>query len=342
MRAGDKAEQSARQQELDEAEARRRRAERARALAQRKADSMPVVAAPEAPRQERVVDAPLVDPSPSGGLREVFSKRYLLRLIVSRELAKMYAASVLGLFWSYIQPAMRFTVYYFIFGFVLRFHKDIPNFALHLFCGMVFVHLFSEMWSGGTRSIWGNKGLVLKMRVPREIFPVASFIVAIYHTLPQLLLLAVICLLLGWHVTWAAVGAGLLGLAIVLVFGAALGLMFAAFNVFFRDTANLVGTISMFLPFMVPQLYGYNLVHAMGRDHPVLYEVYMANPLANAVILLQKLFWQPVADTPAELAEHFPPELWTRGFIVLGCCLVLLFVAQRFFARLEGKFPERL
>lgn len=342
MGAADHAEKEQNQGAVDEAEQRRRRAARARALAERKADSMPVVEAVDAPRAERVVDAPLVPPAPTGGLREVFSRPYLLRLIVSRELAKMYAASVLGLLWSYIQPAMRFTVYYFIFGFVLRFHEGIPNFALHLFCGMVFVHYFQEMWAGGTRSIWGNKGLVLKMRVPREIFPVASFIVAAYHTLPQLLLLMVFCLILGWHLTWAAVGAGLLGLAIVAVFGWAMGLVFAALNVFFRDTANIVGTISMFLPFLIPQLYGYDMVHDMKADHPVLYEIYMANPLANAVILLQKLFWQAAADTPSDLAAHFPPELWTRGFIVLGACLVLLFLAQRFFSRVEGKFPERL
>ena len=49
------------------------------------------------------------------------------------------------------------------------------------------VHYFGETWSGGTRSIWQNKALVKKMRMPREIFPVASMLVAAYHTLPQLL-----------------------------------------------------------------------------------------------------------------------------------------------------------
>ena len=105
----------------------------------------------------------------------------------------MYAASLLGLAWSYVQPAMRFGVYYFVMGFILKLHKDIPYFALHLFTGIVVVHYFSETWSGGTRSIWQNKALVQKMRMPREIFPVAAMLVAAYHTMPQLLVLVLCC-----------------------------------------------------------------------------------------------------------------------------------------------------
>lgn len=268
--------------------------------------------------------------------------RYLLKLIVSRELAKMYAASVLGLVWSYIQPAMRFTVYYFVFAFIIIRGKDVPNFAIHLFCGMVFVHYFTETWSGGTRSIWNNKNLVMKMRVPREIFPVASMIVAFYHTLPQLGLLTVICLILGWNVTWTSAGAALLGIAILAQFAMGMALIFAAVNVFFRDAQNIVQTLAMFLHFMVPMMYPFTLVYDTKEAHPIIYQLYLANPLAEAVLLLQKFFWQPLVDDPSSLDGHFPPDLWERGFIMLGVGAVFLFLAQRFFARLEGRFPEAL
>ena len=74
----------------------------------------------------------------------------------------MYAASALGLAWSYIQPAMRFGVYYLVMGLILNLHKGAPYFAMHLFTGMVVVHYFGETWNGGTRSIWANKSLVQK------------------------------------------------------------------------------------------------------------------------------------------------------------------------------------
>jgi ABC-2 type transport system permease protein len=294
------------------------------------------------PKKERVVDAELVDPAPQGGIREVFNQRYLLRLIVGRQLAQMYAASLLGLLWSYIQPGLRFVVYFFVFGVVLKgAHGNMSNFALHLFAGMVFVHYFTETWSGGTRSIWSNRALVLKMRVPREIFPVASMMVAFYHTGPQILILAIACAVVGWHFSLVGIAAGLLGLAILISFSMALALTFSALNVFFKDFQNIVQTITQFLHFMVPMMYAYSMIAKLGEDHRWAYEIYFANPLAESVLLMQRLFWAPTVDA-SEVAKEFPPDLWERGFIMLGICLVLVFLAQKIFARLEGKFPERL
>lgn len=331
--------------QVDERGRRKNAAKRARAMMEKKANAMPVVPAPDGPRQVRVVDAELVDPSPHGGIVEVFQQHYLLRLIVGRQLAQQYAASLLGLLWSYIQPAMRFTVYFFVFGVVLKAHGgNTPNFALHLFAGMVFVHYFSETWSSGTRSVRSNRALLLKMRMPREIFPVASMVTALYHTGPQILILLVICLLVGWSISLTSVAAGLLGLAILLTFAMAMALFFSALNVYYKDFQNIVATFTQFLHFMVPMMYPYSTIAKLDGDHPVIYQLYMANPLAESVLLMQRFFWYPtVTDTKkAPLADHFPPDLWERGLIMLAVSLTLLYAAQKFFSRLEPKFPERL
>ncbi|HEX2892933.1 MAG TPA: ABC transporter permease [Marmoricola sp.] len=342
MRAANKsAEVTAKQQaKVDERGRRRNAARKARRLMEKKADSMPVVEL-TGPKQQRVVEAELVDPSPRGGLREVWQQRYLLRLIVTRQLAQMYAASLLGLLWSYIQPALRFAVYFAVFGIILKTHAGTPNFALHLFTGMVFVHYFTETWSLGTHSIWNNRALVIKMRLPREVFPVAAMVVAAYHTAPQVLILAIAALLLGWHVSLVGLAAGALGLAILVCFSMALALSFAALNVFFKDFQNIVQTLTQFLHFLVPMMYSYSYIARMGEHHRWAYELYFADPLAESVMLMQRLFWAPTLK-PSQYANEFPPDLWARGFIMLAVCAILLMLAQKFFSRLEGKFPERL
>jgi ABC-2 type transport system permease protein len=338
MATADKRDQDA---SSDEGGRRANAARRARRLAKKQADAMPVVAA-AGPRQERVVDAELVEPAPRGGLVEALQQPYVLRLIVQRQLAQMYAASLLGLLWSYVQPAMRFGVYYLVMGFILRLHEGTPYFAMHLFTGIVVVHYFGETWNGGTRSIWQNKALVNKMRMPREIFPVASMLVAAYHTLPQLLVLIVCCLLAGWHLTWGAVAAGALGVAILITFALALALFFSALNVFYRDFQNIVQTVMQFMHFLVPMMYPFSLVWKAHESHPWLYNIYVANPVTQAVLLLQKLFWYPLIEDTSGLERQFPPDLWQRGLITLAICVVLLWLAQRFFSRVEGKFAERL
>jgi ABC-2 type transport system permease protein len=342
-KAADKAaRRAAKQRIVDERGRRKNAAKRARALADKKSDSMPVAAPLDGPKVERVVDAPLVDPSPRGGIAEVFQQRYLLRLIVGRQLAQQYAASVLGLLWSYIQPAMRFGVYFFVFGVALDVHKGTPNFALHLFAGMVFVHYFSETWSGGTRSVRSNRSLLLKMRMPREIFPVASSMVALYHTGPQILLLVIFCLFAGWNLTLTAVAAGLLGFAILISFALAMALFFSALNVYYKDFQNIVQTFTQFLHFMVPMMYGYSIIAKLQDSHPWIYHLYMANPLTEVVLLMQRFFWYPTLEDADKVGPEFPPDLWERGFIMLGVCLVLLYLAQKVFSRLEPRFPERL
>lgn len=340
MRAANKSDQMAGQPKIDERGRRKNAARKARRLMEKKADSMPVVEL-RGPKQQRVVEAELVDPSPRGGLVEVFQQRYLLRLIVTRQLAQMYAASLLGLLWSYIQPALRFVVYFAVFGIILKTHAGTPNFALHLFTGMVFVHYFTETWSGGTHSIWNNRTLVLKMRVPREIFPVASMVVAAYHTGPQVLILAIASWLLGWHFSLVGLAAGALGLGILVCFAMALSLIFSALNVFFKDFQNIVTTFTQFVHFLVPMMYSYSYLASMGKNHEWAYQLYFANPLAEVVMLMQRLFWAPTLK-PEQYVDEFPPDLWQRGFIMLAACLVLLVLAQKFFSRLEGKFPERL
>lgn len=343
MKPADKADAKiAKQFEADERGRRKDAARRARALAEKNAAAMPVVAAPGGPRSVRIVDAEMTDPAPSGGIIEVFQQHYLLRLIVGRQLAQQYAASVLGLLWSYIQPALRFAVYFFVFGVVLKTHQGVPNFALRLFAGMVFVHYFTETWNGGTRSIWTNRNLVLKMRVPREIFPVSAMFVALYHTGPQVAILVLCCLFVGWHFSFAALGAGLLGMAILMTFGMAMALFFSALNVLYRDFQNIVQTILQFVHFLVPMMYSYTVIHELGKNHVILYQLYMANPLAECVLLMQKFFWAPTVKDPKLLVGLFPSDLWERGFIMLVVCTVLLYLSQVFFSRLESKFPERL
>ncbi|HNA98206.1 MAG TPA: ABC transporter permease [Marmoricola sp.] len=345
----------------DEKGRRKNAARRARALANRKADSMPVAPTMAGPQVERQVNAELVPPSPKGGLLEVLSRPYLLRLITQRELAAQYAGSMLGLLWSYVQPALRFVTYYMLMS-LLRVHDSMPNFALHLFTGMVVVHYFGETWNGSTRSIWQNRPLVLKMRVPRETFPVAAMVVAAIHTFPQLVVLLVAAIAVGWSPDWVGFGYAGLGLLVLVSFSASLGLIFSALNAMYKDFQNIVATLMQFMHFLVPMMYPFSLIYKMKESNPILYEVYLANPVTQSVLMFQRMFWYPTIDnadtkmawcgylkerdpaafTSCQIPVEFPPDMLVRGLITLGLSLILLWLAQRFFKKFENKFPERL
>lgn len=290
---------------------------------------------------ERVPEEPLVAPGERGGLHHVFHERYLLKLLVRKELAARYQGSFLGLFWSYVQPAVRFLAYYLVIGFVFQMDRGMTNFPIHIFAGMVLVHYFTETFSSGTRSIVKNKKLIQKLPLPRELFPVASMLVSLYHTFPQMVILLAGVLVVGWDPTPYDFAAGVLGFLIIGVFGMALALIFSAANVFFRDFQAIVATFMIFVTWSVPMIYPYDRIEKL-MGGTVWEQVYLANPIASGVILFQQLFWVPTVGPDAEFPAVVPDDMMVRGLIVLVVCAVLLAVAQRVFTRLEGKFAERL
>jgi ABC-2 type transport system permease protein len=283
----------------------------------------------------------MAPPASTGGLVDVFKRRYVLKLLVRREISARYQGSVLGILWSYINPLVRFLMYYFVIGQIIGLDRGVQQFGIHVFTGLVFIHYFTETFTAGTRSIVRNAGIVKKMALPREMFPVASMLVSAYHTVPGIAVLLVACTVVGFQPDTAGVLAGLLGFALIAVIGTSLALLFSAANVFARDFSNVVQTLNQFIHLAVPMIYPYTLVATrFGPDHV---ELYLLNPLSEAVLLLQRCFWIPTTDDPATSAiTQMPDHLYTRGLIMLVISLVALFVAQVVFSRLENKFPERL
>jgi ABC-2 type transport system permease protein len=172
------------------------------------------------------------------------------------------------------------------------------------------------------------------------MFPVASMLVSAYHIVPQLVILVIVCVWSGWTPEPAGMVALLLSLAIIIVMGTAMALLFSAANVFFRDVSNVAQIMTNFVRFGVPMIYPYSLVAERFHGHT---ELYLANPIADAVLLLQRAFWVGTTDDPAAtIASHMPDHLFTRGVIALGISLVILGVGQLVFSRLQNKIPERL
>ena len=281
---------------------------------------------------------PLKPPGDTTGLFGVFRRRYLLGLLVKKELRVRYQASALGLAWSYIKPLIRFVTYVLVVGYVIGL-KDLEHYPFHVFTGMMAVTFFTETLNAGTRSVVKNKSLVRKMNVPREMFPVASVLVTAYHMIPQYTVLITGCLIVGWGLDLVGVVAGLLSLSIVVTFSLAVGLTFSALNVLFRDFQNFAETITHLVMWSTPMIYPFALI-AERTNGNWIEQLYLANPIAEAVILGQRCFWSPTLDDPQ--VAVFPDHLLWRGVGTLAACLVLLWLAQRLFSRLEGRFAEQM
>lgn len=262
-------------------------------------------------------------------------QREMLGLLVRRDLKAKYKDSTLGFFWSLARPLMQLAIYYIVVGKFLGAARGIDNFAIYIFAGLTAMSLFTEIVTSATGSIVVNSGLVKKVYLPREIFPLASVGSALFNFGVQLAILLLATLVLGqfpWHPQLAyAVPAFL----ILVVYGTAFGLLLSALNVYLRDIQYLVEVAMMLLFWASPIVYSWQMVRdILGPGFAL--EAYTNNPLTLAVIGFQRAFWLG-SDSVAQ-----PDNLLWRMLVSLVLGFVLLIATHRVFLRLQGNFAQEL
>lgn len=286
---------------------------------------------------------PLVTAGPPAGwivgtsysVRSIWAHRELLGLLVRREIKARYKDSSLGLVWSLLKPLTQLLIYYVAIGKFLGAERSVPDFAIFVFTGLTVWGLFSEILSGSTTSIVDNAGLIKKVYLPREIFPLSSVGSALFNFVIQFGILLVATILLGRAPFHAELLYLPLALAVVLVFSVSLGLMLSAVNVYLRDFEHLVEVLLVVLFWASPIVYSYTLVHGV-LNGSLLEQLYLWNPVTLVALGFQKAMWV------AGAGETWPPDLAERLIIVGLISVVLLWAAQRVFAKLEGNFAQEL
>lgn len=272
-------------------------------------------------------------------VRAVLAHRELLGLLVRRDIKARYKDSVLGLLWTLINPIVQLLIYYVVMGQILGAARGITDFAIYVFSGLTIYGLFSEILSGSTASIVANAGLVKKVYVPREVFPLASVGSALFTFSVQLLVLFVACFVVGSSALTPNLVYAIPAILLVVVYAGAFGILFAGLNVYLRDVQYLTGILLMVAMWASPIVYGWSMVQdVFQRFHlPAwLLEVYTNNPLTLSVLNFHRAFW--VAGTPAD----YPPGIMIRTAIALVAGVVLFWICQRVFARLQGNFAQEL
>ncbi len=268
-------------------------------------------------------------------IRSILDHRELLGLLVRRELKARYKDSALGFVWSLLRPLALLLIYYVAIGKFLGAERSVPDFAIFVFTGLTAWGLFAEITGTSTTSIVSNSGLIKKVYLPREIFPLASVGSSGFNFLIQLAILLAATLVTGrfplsWNLLYLP-----LSLAVLLVFSIGLGLILAAVNVYLRDVQHLIEVLLLVLFWASPIVYAFSFVHKILQGG-LLEQLYLANPVTLIVLGFQKAIW--ISGGP----NAQPHDLALRLGILGVLSIVLLWVGQRIFARLEGNFAQEL
>lgn len=185
-------------------------------------------------------------------LRTLYQYKYLIYVLVLRDIKKKYRRSILGVLWSMLNPLLMMVVTAMVFSTLFRF--DVPNYILYLLIGQVMFTFFSEATNFAMGSILDNASLIKKVYVPKYLFPLArvlSSCVNLIFTLPAVLLMMIYT---GVLPTWRILSL-LVPILLLLVFCLGIGLLLSACVVYFRDMFYLYGVLLTALSYATPIFY---------------------------------------------------------------------------------------
>ena len=258
-------------------------------------------------------------------LVNLFRYRGLIQSLVVRELKARYRGSVLGFFWSFINPLLLRLVYTFVFTVVLPNDvKGLQPYALFMFCGLLPWNWFASSLTEASGSLIAGGNLIKKVLFPAEVLPIVSVLANMVHFFLGLLIL--LAFLIGYR-HWPDPGDLIwfpVAVAVQLIFTAALGLILAALTVHFRDIRDLLANLLQLWFFATPIIYYWR------QDNVQRFKwLFDLNPFTHLAISYQEILF---------FSGPFGHWKW---LLALGAGSVLLFLSGYWlFDRLRDSFAE--
>ncbi len=255
-------------------------------------------------------------------IRILWRHRALIAVLVRRDLDARYRASVLGFFWSLINPLLLLAVYAVVFTYIFspRFPGGDP-YPLFLFSGLLPWLFFSGAVLDGSATLIDNGPLLAKVMCPPELFPAVTVLSHLIHhllALPILFLAMAVSSVAGLHsFPWTF---PLVVVALVpwlLTTGGAV-LAISVLSVHYRDMRDLVGHLLNLLFFSSPIIYSLE-----GLQVPVmLHRVLILNPTGQPGHGLSRRGIRRPGVATTALADCLCGR---RRFVVVGdaglCCV---------------------
>lgn len=215
-------------------------------------------------------------------LKNFHKYRYLLYEIVRKNIKLQYRNSVLGIFWTFLQPLLTTIVLVLVFGGIFgRKDASMVNYPIYLLCGRLIYEFFTQSTKRAMRSIRNSSSVIKKVYVPKYIYPLSNVISTFVTFLISLLVLA--CFIVYFcffseqspYIT-PYIFLVFIPIAILLILCVGVGLILSTLEVFFKDIEYLYEVFCMLLFYITPIFYK---VEQLNIGVNAVKLVIMANPL---------------------------------------------------------------
>lgn len=220
--------------------------------------------------------------------KDVVRSRELLLLLIGRELSVRYKRSVLGIWWTVLNPLLAGAILYAVFSQIFRFETGGTPYAVYVLSGTLVVTFFGQALLGAGGSVVDSSPVLSKIYAPPEIFALASVGAAFVNALVGGGVLLVVAILSGGGLAWTTPLA-VIPLAALCALGGGLGLVLAAAAVRFSDSLHLARVGLQMAFYLTPTFYPLAIVPSGVQP------VIEANPLTHHLAVFRSMV-DPLSD----------------------------------------------
>jgi ABC-type polysaccharide/polyol phosphate export permease len=272
------------------------------------------------------------------GMRDIRSRRRLVRYLVQADMRKRGADTILGNLWWVLDPLLQMLVYVLLVA-ILQRGKGIEDYPLFIFSAILPWKWFTAVVGDATTSVVSQERLIKQIAFPKIVLPVSATTAGTVGFLFGLIPLGGIMLVYSDRISPFLLLIPVVA-AVQFVFTLAFSLLVSAGNVFFRDLGNVLRHLTRLWWFLSPGLFSLATLDEVGvfKEHGWLRTLVTLNPFAVRFESYRRVIYGS-ADGAGSLPGW--PN-WLSLGILLIASLAFLALATYVFKRLEPNFAKVL
>ncbi|NLI56683.1 ABC transporter permease [bacterium] len=232
--------------------------------------------------------------------------RDLLFELIKKDLKVKYKRSILGVFWSILNPLLMMVVMSIVFSYLFRF--EIKNYPVYILSGIIFWNFFSTSTNLSSFSLISNASLLKKVYFPRAILVISVVLSQFINLLYALIPLVFIMIIFKTPVNLSIIFI-IFPLLFLLLFTIGISLILSILSAYFTDIGYIYQIILLAWMYLTPIFYPASIV-------PDKYKIFLLiNPIYHILTNIREIIYYGTLPTMNSL---FISLIFSLSFFIFG------------------------
>lgn len=246
---------------------------------------------------------------------------FVIKELTSREIKRKYSRSYLGIVWSVLNPLLMMAVLSMIFS--QLFKRSIENFPIYYLTGYILWQMFTGATNAAMTTLVDNKALLIKVKLPMEIFVLARVYTALVNLGYSLIAYVVMLLVFGIKPNLMMLFSPVI-ILFMLIFALGVSFVLSSAYVFFGDVKHLYSVL------LTLWMYCSAIFYPVDQMKGIIRTIIELNPIYNYIDALRSV-----------VMEGMLPPLWEIARMIVWAVMVYV-IGYYIFRKNKNKVMQKI